>query len=56
MTAEKYKAIHARQTPDAEKRRRADFDIDSSRGLEAARDQVHAIIRELTGKEPSNTR
>lgn len=54
MTAEKFEAILARQTPDAEKRRRADFVIDSSRGVEAARDQVHAIIRELTGKDPGN--
>jgi dephospho-CoA kinase len=50
MTPEKFEAILFRQTPDAEKRRHADFVIDSSRGMEAAREQVHAIIRELTGK------
>jgi len=50
MTPEKFAAILARQTPDSEKRRRADFVIDTGRGLEAARAQVHAIIRELTGK------
>jgi dephospho-CoA kinase len=50
MTPAKFEAILARQTPDAEKRRRADFVVDSSRGIEAAREQVHAIIRELTGK------
>jgi len=54
MSAEKFEAILARQTPDAEKRRRADFVIDSSRGIEAAREQVHAIVRELAGKKPGN--
>jgi dephospho-CoA kinase len=49
MTPEKFEAILSQQTPDAEKRRRADFVIDSSRGVEAARQQVHAIIDELTG-------
>jgi dephospho-CoA kinase len=50
MTPEKFDAILARQTPDHEKRRRADFVIDTGRGVEAARAQVHAIIGELTGK------
>jgi dephospho-CoA kinase len=56
MTAEKFEAILAHQTPDAEKRRRADFVIDTSRGIDAAREQAHAIIRELTGKEPADAR
>ena len=50
MTPEKFEAILERQTPDEETRRRADFVIDSSRGIEAAREQVDAIIRELTRK------
>jgi dephospho-CoA kinase len=50
MTEEKFTAILARQTPDAEKRLRADFVIDTSESVEAAREQVEAIIRELTGK------
>ena len=50
MTPEKFEAILARQTPDAEKRRRADFVIDTGNGLDAARQAVHSIIRELTGK------
>jgi dephospho-CoA kinase len=56
MTPEKFEAILERQTPDEEKRRRADFVIDSSRGIEAAREQVDAIIRELTGKSPGHSR
>ncbi len=44
MTSEKLEAILARQMPDAEKCRRADFVVDTSQGLEAARAQVRAII------------
>ncbi len=52
MTAEKFDAILARQTPDAEKRRRADFVIDTGRGLEAARDQVRKVITALRQPTP----
>jgi dephospho-CoA kinase len=45
MTAEKLTAILARQMPDAEKRRRADFVVDTSQGFEAARQQVQEILR-----------
>jgi dephospho-CoA kinase len=34
----------ARQMPDAEKRKRADFVVDSSRGIEPARAQVRQIL------------
>lgn len=44
MTRERFEAILARQTPDAEKRRRADFLVDTGRGLDAARDQVREIV------------
>jgi dephospho-CoA kinase len=44
MTMEKLEAILARQMPDAEKRRRADFVVDTSQGFEAARAQVRAIL------------
>jgi dephospho-CoA kinase len=44
MTVEKLESILARQLPDAEKRRRADFIVDTSRGFEAARADVRAIL------------
>ncbi|MFN3669671.1 MAG: dephospho-CoA kinase [Brevundimonas sp.] len=44
MTRERLDAILARQMPDAEKRRRADFVIDTSVGLEAARARVEEIV------------
>jgi dephospho-CoA kinase len=44
MTIEKLEAILAKQMPDAEKRRRADFIVDTSQGFEAARAQVRAIL------------
>lgn len=50
MTEEKLKAILARQMPDAEKRRRADFVVDTSHGFEAARENVRAILRAIEGK------
>lgn len=53
MTEEKFEAILSRQTPDAEKRQRADHVIDTGKGLEAARQQVAKIVAELsssTGK------
>ena len=45
MTEEKFAAILAKQTPDAEKRARADFVVDTSKGFEAARAQVRDILK-----------
>jgi len=44
MTPERFEAILTRQMPDAEKRRRADFLVDTGRGLDAAREQVAQIV------------
>ena len=51
MTEEKFEAILARQVPDAKKCERADFVIDTSKGLEHARLQVAKIISELTHEQ-----
>jgi len=51
MDEAKFAAIHAKQVPDAEKRRRADFIVDSDKGLEHARAQVAAIVEALQGRE-----
>lgn len=50
MTQDKFEAILARQVPDAEKRARADFVIDTGKGLEPARQQVADIISKLGGE------
>jgi len=47
MTEEKFNMILARQTPDAEKRRRADYIVDSGHSIETARKQVANIIADL---------
>jgi dephospho-CoA kinase len=44
MTEAKLEAILAKQMPDAEKRARADFVVDTSLGFDAAREQVRAIL------------
>ncbi len=44
MSEEKFQAILAKQVPDAEKRRQADFIIDSSQGLDSAMAQVEALM------------
>lgn len=45
MTEEKFSAILSKQLPDAEKRRRADFIVDSSKDYDHARAQVRDILR-----------
>ena len=44
MTAQKFDQILARQLPDAEKRARADFVVDTSGSFDATRGQVDAIL------------
>jgi len=50
MTAEKLEAILGRQMPDAQKRRRAHFLVDTSRGLVAAERQVRSILKAVAGR------
>jgi dephospho-CoA kinase len=51
MTGEKLEAILARQLPDAEKRKRADFIVDTSHGLDPVRARIRDILQEA-GKMP----
>jgi len=52
MTVEKLGAILKKQIPDAEKRARADFVVDTSQGLAHAEAQVVAIIEALKNRKP----
>jgi dephospho-CoA kinase len=45
MTEDKFAAIMAKQMPDAEKRRRADFIVDSSQSFDYARARVRDILK-----------
>lgn len=49
MSEERFALILAKQVPDADKRRRAHFLIDTGRGFEAARHQVAGVVRALSG-------
>jgi dephospho-CoA kinase len=53
MTAEKFDMILSRQTPDAEKRARADYVIDTGKGIDAARQRVNDIIAQLRAPHAS---
>jgi len=50
MSEEKFAAILAKQMPDAEKRRRAHFVVDTGRGLASAERQVGGILRALASR------
>jgi dephospho-CoA kinase len=54
MTEQKLAAVIAKQMPDEEKRRRADFVVDTSQGLEHARAQVRDILKAVA-KMPKRT-
>ncbi len=49
LDEEKIKSLLARQMPDAEKRERADFVVDTGRSVEASNAELDAIIAELRG-------
>jgi dephospho-CoA kinase len=51
MTGEKLDALLARQLPDAEKRKRADFVVDTSHGLDPVRARIRDILVKA-GKMP----
>jgi dephospho-CoA kinase len=48
MSDEKFQALLAKQMPDAEKRARADFIVDSGHGFERARAQVRDILNQVS--------
>ena len=48
MTEEKFALILSRQVPDAEKRAKADYIIDTSGEFDSTRAQVAAIVRQVT--------
>lgn len=53
MTEQKFEAILGKQVPDAEKRKLADYIVDTGNGLDAARQSVLAIIGDLTVGKPA---
>ncbi len=50
MTRQKFEAIRGKQMPDAEKRRRAHFLVETGRGHAAAEAQVRDILKALAGR------
>ncbi len=51
MTEEKFEAIISRQTPDAEKRRRADYVIDTSGTFADSEAQVDKVLAEILAED-----
>ncbi|HWV44189.1 dephospho-CoA kinase [Pseudorhodoplanes sp.] len=54
MTEEKFIALLAKQMPDAEKRQRADYIVDSGQGIEHARQQVREILKKVATMAPKS--
>jgi dephospho-CoA kinase len=53
MNEARFSHILSCQMPDEEKRKRADFIIDTSKGLEDARRQVQSILRQIKTQTPT---
>lgn len=51
MSDEKFAMILARQMPDVDKRNKADFVIDTGRGIEDARTQVRSVLQALSQRQ-----
>ena len=50
LAPDQLETLLARQMPDAEKRQRADFVIDTSHGIESARAQVHEVLAAVSNR------
>jgi dephospho-CoA kinase len=50
MTLEKFETIRARQIPDAEKRAKADFVVDTDKGLDHAYVAIKEIVETLRAR------
>jgi len=54
MSVEKFESILAKQVPDSEKRKRADFIVETDRGLDDAFQQVTQIVETLRAEAKDN--
>ena len=54
MTTEKLDRLLARQMPDSEKRARADYVVDTSKGMDSATAQVRTIVAALLQKDKNS--
>ena len=55
MTEEKLQMILSRQMPDAEKRRRADYLVDTGQSIESASERVKEIVANIRAGKMSES-